>query len=91
MTAPTQAQIAAGAAAAEKYEGWEAGFIGQTYNEKMVGVVFAAATGSADQSAAGRQAAAVSALTKIVDAAGYGSEVSGSMISGVVAAVLSAV
>lgn len=88
----TSQQLAAGVAAAEKYEGWiDAEAIGETHNEECVEAIAAAADAGASQTAAGRQASGVAALTKIIDEAGYGDEVTAAMISGVVEAVLAAI
>ncbi len=87
----TQAELDAGTAAAESYEGWEAGFVGDANNRSMVALVIAAADAAKDQTAEGRQAAGAAALTKTIAAAGYGSEVSAEMIGGVVAAALGAI
>jgi hypothetical protein len=90
MTVTSQ-EITAAVSAAEAYEGWESGFIGETNNENMARLIIETADASPDQSVAGRQSAAVAALTKTIDAAGYGSEVSATMINGVVSAVLGAI
>jgi hypothetical protein len=87
----TDAEIAAGVAAAESYEGWESGFIGAQHNHDMAALVGDAADAATDQSAAGRQEAAVASLTKVIADNGYASEVSATMIAGVVTAVLGAV
>ena len=87
----TDAEAAAGLAAAEAYEGWEAGFIGATNNAAMVSLVITTADGGADQTAQGRQIAAAKALTTAITNAGYADEVSGSMITAITAAVLQAV
>ena len=87
----TDAELAAGGAAAEAYEGWESGFIGETNNENLVTLVITTADASPDQTSNGRQASAVAALTAAVAAAGASDEVSSDMINGVTAAVLQAV
>src|ERR1700691_1375942 len=85
------AELAAGVAAAEAYEGWESGFIGETNNENLVTLVITTADASPDQTSNGRQGSAVAALTAAVAAAGASDEVSSDMINGMVVAVLQAV
>jgi uncharacterized membrane protein YhfC len=88
---PRDAEIAAGVAAAQSYEGWESGLIGEDNNRNMVVYVITTADAGADQTAVGRQVTADAALTKIITDAGYANEVSAAMIAGIVAAVLQAV
>lgn len=89
MTTPQE--IAAGVAAAEKYEGWEAGFVGAEHNREMATLVIGTADAARVQTPAGRQAAAAAALTAVIQNAGESGVVSADMISGVTAAVLGAV
>jgi len=89
---PTDAELAAGVAAAIVYEGWiDSTAIGEANNESMVTLVITTADASPDQTGNGRQASAVAALTTAITNAGYASEVSSTMIIGVTAAVLQAV
>ena len=57
------AEITAGVAAAQSYEGWESGLIGEDNNRNMVVYVITTADASADQTPAGRQTAADLGLT----------------------------
>ena len=91
MAALTPAQLAAGVAAAADYEGFASNFVGQSRNEGLVKLVEGAADAAKDQSPAGRQAAAVSALTAVIAQAGDSSMVSADQIAGITAAVLAAV
>lgn len=84
----TEADIDAGIAAAEAYEGWEAGFVGAAHNREMVIILLNAAGASADQSLAGRRSAAVIALNAAIAAAGQSGSVPDGMIAGVTAAVI---
>jgi len=88
---PRDAEIAAGITAAQSYEGWESGLIGEANNRNMVVYVITSADAGADQTVAGRQTTADAALTKIIADAGYANEVSAAMIAGIVTAVLTAV
>lgn len=88
----TDAELAAGVAAAIAYEGWfDSSAIGEANNEKLVTLAITAADASPDQTGNGRQASAVAALTAAIAAAGASSEVTSDMINGVTAAVLQAV
>ncbi len=83
-----ESDIAAGIAAAEAYEGWEAGFVGADHNREMVVILLNAAGASSDQSLAGRRSAAVIALNAAITAAGKSGSVPDGMIAGVTAAVI---
>jgi hypothetical protein len=87
----TDAELAAGVTAAQNYEGWEAILIGPEHNEQIVGFIVDAADSAADQSALGRAAVAEQKMRAEVNALGYGSQVSDSMIAGITLAVLGAV
>ena len=88
----TDAEVTAFVNAAVSYEGWlDSGIIGADRNEGMAKLVLGAADGATDQSTAGRQAAGVAALTKVITDAGDISEVPADLIAGVTAAGLAAV
>ena len=88
----TSAEAAAGLAAAESYEGWlDAIAIGEANNGHMVELVITTADAATDKSAAGRQAAALSALTEVITKDGYIDQVPAGMLSGVTTSVLAAV
>ena len=88
----TDAEAAAGLAAAEAYEGWpDAEVIGVSRDQEMVQLIITTADAATDQSVAGRQDAALSALTDVVTKAGYIDEVPDGLLAGVATAVLAAV
>ena len=88
----TDAELAAGVAAAQGYEGWfDSGLIGVAHNQEIVGLVIDAADRATDQTASGRAAAAETKMRAEANAAGYGAQVSDAMIAGVTLAVLGAV
>src|ERR1700722_16954559 len=88
----TDAELAAGVAAAINYEGWlDSAAIGEANNEKLVTLVITTADASPDQTSNGRQASAVAAPAAAGAPAGASGEVSSDMINGVTAAVLQAV
>jgi hypothetical protein len=88
----TDAQLAAGVAAADTDEGWfMSSAIGEANNEKLVTLIVTTAASVADQSPAVQQTEAVAAVTKVIADNGASSEVSADMINKVVTDVLAAV
>ena len=91
----TDAELAAGIAALESYvkgiAPFESMFVPANAYQTAVMDIVTAADGSADQTPAGRQAAAQVAMRAAIDSAGDGSEISDQQIHDGTAVVLAAV
>ena len=91
----TDAELAAGIAALKSYvkgiAPFESMFVPANAYQTAVTDIVTAADGSADQTPAGRQAAAQAAMRVAINSAGYGSEISDQECSDGTAVVLAAV